>query len=67
MKPVVPSTSLAEEAPREPGRSARQSRSDHIAVLEALDTIIATGALGGSERLPALLRYLVTEELAGRG
>ena len=72
MKPVPPTTSFAEEAPREPGRSARLSRSDDIAVLEALDAIIASGALGGGERLPALLRYLllrylVTEELAGRG
>jgi hypothetical protein len=67
MQPVPPPTSFAEEAPREPGRSARLSRSDKIAVLEALDSIIASGALGGGERLPALLRYLVTEELAGRG
>jgi adenylate cyclase len=67
MKPVPPATSFAEEAPREPGRSARLSRSDDIAVLEALDAIIASGALGGGERLPALLRYLVTEEPAGRG
>ncbi|MCX7326784.1 MAG: hypothetical protein NTW00_01220, partial [Hyphomicrobiales bacterium] len=67
MKPVPPPTSFAEEAPREPGRSVRLSRSDDIAVLEALDAIIASGALGGGERLPALLRYLVMEELAGRG
>ncbi len=67
MQPVPPPTSFAEEAPREPGSGARLSSSDEIAVLEALDAIIASGALGGGERLPALLRYLVTEELAGRG
>ncbi len=58
---------LAEEAPRAPRSGARLSRSDEIRVLEALDAIVASGALGGGEPLPALLRYLVTEELAGRG
>ncbi len=67
MQPVPPPTSFAEEAPQGPGRTPRLSRRDEIRVLEALDAIVASGALGGGERLPALLRYLVTEELAGRG
>jgi hypothetical protein len=70
MKPVPPPSSLADHEPHEPhepGRSPRLARNDEIKVLEALDAVIASGVLGGGERLPALLRYLVTEELAGRG
>jgi hypothetical protein len=46
---------------------AALSRSDEIAVLEALDRIAGSGALGAGERLPAMLRWLVREELGGRG
>lgn len=36
-------------------------------VLDLVDRLEASGALGSGGRLPALLRYLVLEELAGRG
>jgi TolB-like protein len=43
------------------------TRDQEIRTLEALDHIIASGVLGAGERMPAMLRYLVREELAGRG
>lgn len=36
-------------------------------VIALIDRLEASGALGSGGRLPALLRYLVLEELAGRG
>lgn len=54
--------------PHPEGKSGRgYSREDEIRVLEALDQIVASGVLGGGERMPAMLRYRVREELAGRG
>jgi TolB-like protein len=47
--------------------AARPSRSREIAVLEAIDRVTRSGALGAGERLPALLAFLVREELAGQG
>lgn len=44
-----------------------RSRAEQIAILEQLDRIDRSGALGGGERLPQLLRYIVREELEGRG
>jgi adenylate cyclase len=43
------------------------SREQEIGALEALDRIEASGLLGAGERLPAMLRYIVREELSGRG
>ncbi len=43
------------------------TRSREIAVLEAMDRVVKSGALGAGDRLPALLAFLVREELAGRG
>lgn len=37
------------------------------AIEPVLDRILKSGIFGASERQPALLRYLVTEELSGRG
>jgi hypothetical protein len=51
----------------DPTPSRRPTRSREIAVLEAVDRIAASGALGAGERLPALLAFLVREEMAGRG
>jgi TolB-like protein len=45
----------------------RLSRSREIAVLEAVDRITRSGALGTGGRLPALLAFLVREELSGQG
>lgn len=50
----------------------RQSAPDHsrerdIRILEAVDRITSSGVLGAGDRMPALLAYLVREELAGRG
>lgn len=40
---------------------------DQSAFVAALDHILASGSLGNSSRLITLLRYVVTEELEGRG
>lgn len=42
-------------------------RTEEISVLEALARLETAPAMGSGGRLPALLRYLVSEELAGRG
>lgn len=44
-----------------------RSRAEQIAILEQVDRIDRSGALGGGDRLPQLLRYIVREELEGRG
>lgn len=43
------------------------TREQEIRVLAVLDKIVTSGVLGVGERMPALLRYIVREELAGRG
>lgn len=45
----------------EPGTPSEQD------VLDALTRILSNGVLGKNSRHPSLLRYVVTEELAGRG
>lgn len=40
---------------------------DDTLILEAIDRIEESGVFGASDRSSSLLRYLVTEELAGRG
>jgi len=47
--------------------SPRVTREQEIEALQALDRVMASPALGAGQRLPAILRYVVTEELAGRG
>jgi TolB-like protein len=42
-------------------------KSDEVDVLEALHRVMASEALAGSERLRALLQFVVTEEIRGRG
>jgi len=42
------------------------SRDQEIRVLALLEKIIGSGALGAGERMHALLRYIVREELGGR-
>jgi hypothetical protein len=50
----------------EPARTTL-SRSDEIAVLEGVERIAASAAFGGGDRLGSMLRWLVREEIAGRG
>ncbi len=45
----------------------KYSRFNEIQILEAVERVAASGALGTGERLEKMLRYLVGEELAGRG
>jgi adenylate cyclase len=43
------------------------NREQEICALEVLDRVEASGLLGAGGRLPAILRYVVREELSGRG
>ncbi|MCB1475246.1 MAG: hypothetical protein H6883_10545 [Rhodobiaceae bacterium] len=40
---------------------------DRAAIMSAVERILASAAIGNGSRLPALLRYVVIEELEGRG
>lgn len=40
---------------------------DRAAIMSALERIVSSTAIGNGSRLPALLRYVVVEELEGRG
>lgn len=48
-------------------KSGHSDGLDQAAVLAALDQIVASGSLGSNSRLIPLLKYVVSEELEGRG
>ncbi|MGL4440134.1 MAG: hypothetical protein ACRCUE_12775 [Bosea sp. (in: a-proteobacteria)] len=57
----------SEKVPTHDSSKRTYTRDQEIKTLEAVERITRSGTLGAGERMPTMLRYLVREELNGRG